>query len=134
MASFKALGDAPCRPRYPPLLIDLWFGGGAVHDRRLCVEQMIDQRLLQRPRPGQGPTRAQRHRLAVLDPVEAERERRRGEAVQRGDGRGQPLGRRSVEVLERDERDMEEVAPREESLRGSAVISASDSGGGLAMA
>jgi len=35
---------------------------------------------------------AQRHRLAVLLSVEAERERRRGDAVQRGDGRGQPLG------------------------------------------
>ena len=70
---------------------------------------MIDQRLLERPRPGQRLTGAQSHRLAVLDPVEAEREGRRGEAVQRGDGRGQPLGRRIVEVVERDERDMEEV-------------------------
>ena len=85
------------------------FGGGAVHDRRLFAQQMVHQRLLERPRPGQRLARAQRHRLAVLDPVEAEREGRRGEAVQRGDGRGQPLGRRIVEVVERDERDMEEV-------------------------
>jgi hypothetical protein len=53
--------------------------------------------------------RAQRYRLAVLDPVEAEREGGRGEAAQRGDGRRQPLGRRMVEVVELDERDMEEV-------------------------
>lgn len=85
------------------------FGGGAVHDRRLRREQMVDQRLLERPRFGQRLARAQRHRLAVLDPVEAERKGRRDEAVQRGDGRGQPLGRRMVQVVERDQRDMEEV-------------------------
>ena len=88
---------------------DVRFGGGAVHDRRLFAQQMVDQRLLERPRLGQRLARAQRHRLAILDPVEAERERGRGEAVERGDGRGQPLGRRSVEVVERDERDVEEV-------------------------
>lgn len=32
-----------------------------------------------------------------------------GEAVQRGDGRGQPLGRRMMQVVERDERAMEQV-------------------------
>ena len=88
---------------------DVRFGGGAVHDRRLFAQQMIDQRLLERPRLGQGPSRPQRHRLAVLDPVETEREGCRGEAVERGDGRGQPLGRRIVKVVERDERDMEKV-------------------------
>lgn len=90
---------------------DVRFGGGAVHDRRLFAQQMVDQRLLERPRLGQRLARAQRHRLAVLDPVETERERGCCEAVQRGDGRGQPLGRRIVEVVERDERDMEEVRP-----------------------
>lgn len=88
---------------------DVRFGRGAVHDRRLRGQQMMDQRLLERPRPGQRIARAQRHRLAVLDSVEAEREGRRGEGVERGDGRRQPLGRRIVEVVERDERDMEEV-------------------------
>lgn len=88
---------------------DVRFGRGAVHDRRLRGEQMMDQRLLERPRLGQRIARPQRHRLAVLDPVEAEREGRRSEAVQRGDGRGQPVGRRIMEVIERDERDMEEV-------------------------
>lgn len=88
---------------------DMRFGGGTVHDRRLCGEQMVHQRLLERPRFGQRFARAQSHRLAVLDPVEAEREGRRGEAVERGDGRGQPLGRRIMQVIERDERDMEEV-------------------------
>jgi hypothetical protein len=88
---------------------DVRFGGGAVHDRRLFAQQMVDQRLLKRPRLGQGPTRPQRHRLAVLDPVEAEGEGGRGEAVQRGDDRGQPLGRCIVQVIERDERDMEQV-------------------------
>lgn len=73
------------------------------------MQQMVGQCLLERPRFGQGPARAQRHRLAVLDPVEAEREGGCGKAVQRGDGRGQPLGRRSVEVVERDERDMEQL-------------------------
>ena len=72
---------------------------------------MIDQRLLERPRLGQRIAGAQRHRLAVLDPVEAEREGGRGEAVERGDRRGQPVGRRIVEVVERDERDMEQVRP-----------------------
>ena len=85
------------------------FGGGAVHDRRLLAQQMVDQRLLKRPRPGQRIAGAQRHRLAVFDPVKAEREGGYGEAVQRGDGRGQPLGRRIMQVVERDERDMEEV-------------------------
>ena len=70
---------------------------------------MVHQRLLERPRPGERLARPQSHRLAVLDPVEAERKGGRGEAVQRGDGRGQPLGRRIVQVIERDERDMEEV-------------------------
>ena len=72
---------------------------------------MVHQRLLERPRLGQRIAGAQRHRLAVLDPVEAEQKGRCGEAVQRGDGRGQPLGRRIMEVVERDERDMEEVDP-----------------------
>jgi len=97
---------------------DVRFGGGAVHDRRLFAQQMVDQRLLERPRLGQRFARAQRHRLAVLDPVEAEREGRRGEAVQRGDGRGQPLGRRIVEVVERDERDMEEVGAARRIVAG----------------
>lgn len=88
---------------------DMRLGGGAIHDRRLLAQQMVHQRLLERPRLGQWVARAQRHRLAVLDPVEAEREGRRDEAVERGDGRRQPLGRRIVEVVERDERDMEEV-------------------------
>lgn len=88
---------------------DVRFGGGAVHDRRLSREQMMDQRFLERPRPGQRIARAQRHRLAVLDPVEAERKGRRGEAAQRSDGRGQPLGRRIMQIVERDERDMEQV-------------------------
>ncbi len=88
---------------------DVRFGRGAVHDRRLFAQQMVDQRLLERPRLGQRLARAQSHRLAVLLSVEAERERRRGEAVKRGDGRGQPLGRRMVQVVERDERDMEEM-------------------------
>lgn len=88
---------------------DVGFGGGAVHDRRLFTQQMVHQRLLERPRLGQRIARAQRHRLAVLDPVEAEREGRRGKAVQRGDGCGQPLGRRIMQVVERDERDMEQV-------------------------
>ena len=88
---------------------DMRFGGGAVHDRRLFAHQMVDQLPLERPRLGQRIARAQRHRLAILDPVEGERERRRGEAVQRGDGRGQPLGRRIMQVVERDERDMEQV-------------------------
>ena len=91
------------------VLGDVRFGGGAVHDRRLRGEQMVHQRLLERPRLGQRFARAQRHRLAVLDPVEAERKGRRDEGAQRGDGRGQPLGRGIVEVVERDERDMEEV-------------------------
>ena len=88
---------------------DVRFGGGAVHDRRLFAQQMVHQRLLERPRLGQRIAGAQRHRLAVLDPVEAEREGGRGEAVQRGDGRGQPLRRRIMQVVERDQRDMEEV-------------------------
>lgn len=88
---------------------DVWFGRGAVHDRRLRGEQMVHQRLLERPRFGQRIARAQRHRLAVLDPVEAKRKGCRDEAVQRGDGCGQPLGRHMVQVVERDERDMEEV-------------------------
>lgn len=88
---------------------DMRFGGGAVHDRRLFAQQMMDQRLLERPRPGQRIARAQRHRLAVLDPVEAEREGRCGEGVECCDGRGQPLGRGVMEVIERDERDMEKV-------------------------
>ena len=45
---------------------------------------MIDERLLERPRFGQRFARVQSHRLAVLDPVEAEREGGRGEAVERG--------------------------------------------------
>lgn len=90
---------------------DVRFGGGAVHDRRFLAQQMVHQRLLKRPRLGQRIARAERHRLAVLDPVEAKREGRRGEAVQRSDRRGQPLGRRIVEVVERDERDMEQVRP-----------------------
>ena len=88
---------------------DVRFGRGAVHDRRLRGQHMVDQRLLERPRPGQRIARPQRHRLAVLDPVEAEREGRCDEAVQRGDGRGQPVGRRIMQVVERDERDMEKV-------------------------
>ena len=88
---------------------DVRFGRGAVHDRRLFAQQMVDERLLKRPRLGQRVARAQRHRLAVLDPVEGERKGCRDETVQRGDGRGQPVGRRSVQVVERDERDMEEV-------------------------
>ena len=64
---------------------DMRFGGGAVHDRRLLAQQMVHQRLLERSRLSERIARAQRHRLAVLDPVEAEREGRRGEAVQRGD-------------------------------------------------
>lgn len=96
-----------CRLTY---LGDVRFGGGAVHvDRRLLRQQMVHQRLLERPRLGQRLARAQRHRLAVLLSVEAERERGRGEAVQRGDGRGQPPGRRTVQVVERDKRDMEQV-------------------------
>ena len=81
----------------------------AVHDRRLFAQQMVHQRLLERPRLGQRLAGVQRHRLAVLDPVEAERKGRRDEAVQRGDGRGQPLGQHMVQVVERDERDMAEV-------------------------
>lgn len=60
------------------------------------------------------------------------------EAVQRGakklGGRGQPLGRRIVEVVERNERDMEEVgaAPRGRPS-GSAAIATCTSGGGFAM-
>lgn len=88
---------------------DMRFGRGADPDRPLSRQQMILQRLLKRPRLGQRIARAQRHRLAVFDPVEAEREGRRDEAVQRGDGRGQPFGRHMVQVVERDERDMEEV-------------------------
>lgn len=95
-----------CRLTY---LGDVRFGGGAVHDRRLCAQQMVDQRLLERPRPGQRLARAQRHRFAVLDPVETERKGGRGEAVERGDGRGQPLGRRIMQVVERDQRDMEKL-------------------------
>lgn len=53
----------------------------------LLAEQMVDQRLLERPRPGQRLARAQSHRLAVLLSVEAERKGRRGEAVQRGAGK-----------------------------------------------
>ena len=88
---------------------DVRFGRGAVHDRRLRGQQMMNQRLLERPRLGQRLARAQRHRLAVLDPVKTERKGRRDEGVERCDGRGQPLGRRMVQVVERDERDMEEV-------------------------
>lgn len=97
---------------------DVRFGRGAVHDRRLFAQQMVHQRLLERPRLGQRIARAQRHRLAVLDPVEAEREGGCGEAVERGDGRGQPLGRRIVQVVERDERDMEEVNPARRIVAG----------------
>lgn len=52
---------------------------------------------------------AQRHRLAVLDPVEGEREYRAGKAVQRGDRRGEPAGRGAVEVEQRHEGDVQQI-------------------------
>lgn len=47
-------------------------------------------------------------------------------------GRGQPLRRRMVQVVERDQSDGRST-PREGSLRGSAAICACTSGGGLDM-
>ena len=87
------------------------LGRGAEHQRRAALQQMADQSRLERAGFGQRRARAQRHRLAVLDPVEGERESGAFEPVERGDDRGQPVRRRVVEIEQLEQGDVQQLRP-----------------------
>lgn len=88
---------------------DVRFGRGAEGKRCLVLQQVAEQRGLKGTGLGERIAGAQRDGLAVLDPVEGEREGRAVEAVERGDDAREPVGRGVVEIEQRYEGDVEEM-------------------------
>lgn len=85
------------------------FGRGAEHHRGFAFEKMTDQRRLECAGLRQRCAGAQRDGLSVLDPIEGEREGWSVDAVERGDHRRKPFGRRVMEVEQRYQGDVEQV-------------------------